>query len=195
MGGLDPSIPADDRTFRSSGGGTAGQRSCRAFTVLRRRVDGSINAARRRHRAQRAFAQSIRVAGAICVAGLSLSNASPQDTVRPLLAEQQVRISLADVRNDILPVSDLSRQGERLILCRSSIDGSFSELVDTTTETVGAGEFVHIVTDIISVEGKTASVAMIFQARNARGLTIIREARASIDLRSCAASDLFIPSF
>ncbi|WP_273678894.1 hypothetical protein [Erythrobacter fulvus] len=106
-----------------------------------------------------------------------------------------MRISLADVRNDILPVSDLSRQGERLILCRSSIDGSFSELVDTTTETVGAGEFVHIVTDIISVEGKTASVAMIFQARNARGLTIIREARASIDLRSCAASDLFIPSF
>lgn len=104
-----------------------------------------------------------------------------------------MRISLADVRNAVLPVSDLSRQGERLILCRSSIDGSFSELVDIITETVGASEFAHIVTDIISVKGTKASVAMIFQARNARGLTIVREARASIDLGSCAASDVSIP--
>ncbi|MEE4315884.1 MAG: hypothetical protein V2I74_02770 [Erythrobacter sp.] len=86
-----------------------------------------------------------------------------------------------------------SRLVNALTRCRSSLDGSFSELVNATTEMVGSGEFEHIVTDITAVDGSTASVAMIFRARGRRGLNVVREARASIDLASCSASDISLP--
>ena len=194
MGGFDPLIPADDRPIRSSGAGTSGQRSCGAVTLLRRGTDRSINAVCRRYRIRRAIAGSLRTAGALCVAGLSLSNAPAGEHAGPSRLAGEVRIALADVRSEAASLAAPSRPGASLVGCRSHLDGSFSALIDAASARVGAGQFTHIVTDITRVEGATAKVAMIYQSRDGRGRTVVREARASIDLASCNAADLSVPS-
>ncbi|OBV09862.1 hypothetical protein [Erythrobacter dokdonensis] len=127
------------------------------------------------------------------MASLSLSNAPAGQTAGPLPASGSLRIALADVQRVSASAPGGSRLVNALTRCRSSLDGSFSELVNATTEVVGSGEFEHIVTDITAVDGSTASVAMIFRARGQRGLNVVREARASIDLASCSASDISLP--
>ena len=137
---------------------------------------------------------SFRAACALCVAGLSLSNAPAERLGGSPPASDSLRIALADVRDISSSVPGSARFVNELTRCRSSLDGSFSELVDSTSVTFGAREFEHIVTDVIAGEGSSARVAMIFRTRGPKGLMVMREVRANIDLATCAASDIFVPT-
>lgn len=194
MGGYDPSIPADEWPCQSCVRGTAGRRSRRAFTVHRRSADRSLNAVRHRARILRNITMSIRALCALSLAGLSLSNAPAQDFAGPQPASDSLRIALADVQAISASTPDGSRFVNGLTRCRSSLDGSFSELVDAARGAFGSREFSHIVTDVTASQGSSASVAMIFRTRGPRGMPVVREARATIDLATCAASDISVVS-
>lgn len=158
--------------------------------VHRRGASRSINAVRRKARIRRAFARSIRAGCALCLAGLSLSNAPADNPPASAFDPVAVRIRLADVESGT-PARDANyRLAKGLLRCRSPLDGSFDGLVAAATGVVGTDRFEHMLTDIVAVGNGDVTVAMIFRTRDRRGFDIVRQARASIDLASCNASNL-----
>jgi hypothetical protein len=106
----------------------------------------------------------------------------------------EMRITLAEVQSLRRAPDAADLVAGQLKQCRSRFDGSFDGLIDAAARQGGMDRFEHIATEIVAVHGSEAQAAMLFRFRDGRGLPIVREARARIDLASCAASDIFIPS-
>jgi len=187
MGDHDPFMSSDERETRSCDDGTGGQRSGEGVVVHRRSSNRSINAVLRANRVRQALARALRAGGILCLAGLSLSNA-------PLASPGNVRIALAEVAAMPAPTGANARLARDLRQCRSQLDGSFRSLVEAVAPAGGDGDFAHIATDMLRVDGAEVTVVMLFRTGSDEGVFTTRQASASIDLASCRASQVVFAS-
>lgn len=164
----------------------------KAAAVLKRNRDHSLHRAWRKHCAQQSVAQSIRT-GCILGAGLlCLSNAPPEMQARPVAMSGEIQISIQSDRSENSYADGTGRMVGRALRCRSSTDGSFRELVDAVQQKVSATQVEHIVTDIFRVGDSELAVVMMYKTKDWRGLEVVREARAAMDLTTCTPSDLSV---